>query len=271
LLFIFQMTLLLDRFYVGDVSGFLGLLKVLKTDPEFRLRFDFGQHCLELESMMMAGVVGVGVRLHQGEGGIFVPSPTVREDHVIFRVDSQSFLKAMTALNPLTYAYLSLRPDEDSAICIDIYDGVGQCMGSAVVNTLTLDDSDREFLVTNHHEPLSYAIKLKSTGRAWGTYLQAATTDTVIRYDSQMHVVHWETSNVHTRVSLHLGVSPQESPDVSVCLCPGVVSVLRTILQVVQKHPTTFSMHEDLPVCVTAVLDRQGSFLRVYAGTKDDE
>jgi hypothetical protein len=265
------MTLLCDRFYVGDMCTFLGLVKVLKADPEFRIRFDFERECVELESMMMAGVVGIGVRLIKGSGSVFVPSPTSRSDQCTLKVDSQSFLTALAKLNAVSYAYLSLRPDDDAAICIDIYDTTGQCMGTGTVTTLTMDDSGLEFLVTGPQDPsYPYEIIVTNTGAKWCTYIQAAAMETTVRYDHLKHLLIWSTSSVQSNVSLYLAVPPQNSADVQLCLFPSVVGILRTVFQVTQKHATTVSLHEDLPVRIVAELDAHGSFLRVYAGTKDD-
>ena len=265
-----HMTPLHDRFYVGDVPAFLGLVKVLKADPEFRIRFDFGNQCLDLESMMMAGVVGIGVRLYKGAGGIFVESPTSRSDQCTLKVDSQSFLKALATLNTMSYAYLSLRTEDDAAICLDIYDAEGQCLGSGTVMTLTMDELDHEFLVTKPQDPYPYEIMVTNTGATWCTYLQAAAAETTVRYDHHKQLLIWSTSSVQSKVSLYLAVPPQSSCDVQLCLFPSVVQILRTIFQVTHQRATTMSLHEELPVRIVADLDTRGSFLRVYAGTKDD-
>jgi hypothetical protein len=48
------------------------------------------------------------------------------------------------------------------------------------------------------------------------------------------------------------------------------LNILRGVLQVVTKYMTTLSISTELPVRLFARFDTVGSFIRVYAGTKDD-
>jgi len=267
-----QMVLFADRFYVGDMPAFLGLVKLLKADPDFMLRFDFPRQCLELESIMMAGIVAVGSRLFQGSGGIFVVSPQSRTDECLLRVDSQAFSKAISTLNQVSYAYLSLQPGEEATLCIDAYTEENVCIGSAVLNTLAFDDDHKNFTVINQaHDDLPYSIIAENLGGTWARFLQSASIETTLHYDPRLQQLQWVTHDQHTRMSLHLPISPQPATsEVQICLNPSVVTILRTVLQVTQKHSTTLAYSEDLPICLSASLDAQGSFIRIYAGTKDD-
>jgi hypothetical protein len=264
--------LLADRFYIGDVTTFMMLIKILKTDPEFCIAFDFGARRLDIESMLMAGVIGVGIRLVQGTNAIIVHSPMCRTDRVTFRMDSSAFHQAIVVLNHIPYAYMSISTnEEDDAICLYTYSKDHVNLGSAVVHSLNLEDHDTDFLVTNEdlREVLPYEVMIENPGTVWKSYIQASTIDTVIRYDNKTQRLTWETQNQQTKISLYLPVSTQYSSDIRVCLLPSVLNVLRTVVQVTSKHMTTLSISEDLPVRLFARFDTE-SFIRVYAGTKDD-
>jgi hypothetical protein len=267
------MALLPDRFHIGDVPSFLALVKIIKTDPEFCLCFDFGSRCVEIESMLMAGVVAVGIRLVQDTSGILAPSPITRLDRITLRVDSGAFHQAVVGLNHVPYAYMSFGlTEEDAAIGLYTYNKQHVRLGSAIVSTLNLEEHDADFLVTNEEqrEPLSYDVQVEQLGATWKAYMQSSAIDTVIRYIHEAQTIQWETKNQQTTVSLYLPVSVKNAPDVRVCILPSVLSILRSVLQVTSKQQTTLSIGEDLPVRLFAPLDTVGSFIRAYAGTKDD-
>jgi hypothetical protein len=268
------MSLVTDRFYIGDVPTFMMIVKILKTDPEFCIGFDFGSRRLEIESMLMAGVIGVGIRLVQGTNAIIAPSPMSRTDRVTFRMDSSAFHQAIVVLNHIPYAYMSMGINkEDDAICLYTYNKDHVNLGSAVVQSLTLEEHDTDFLVTNEdlREALPYEVMIENLGTVWKSYIQASTIDTVIHYDSKTQRLTWETQNQQTKISLYLPVCIQCTSDVRVCLLPSVLNVLRTVIQVTSKHSTTLSISDDLPVRLFTRFDTYGSFIRVYAGTKDND
>jgi hypothetical protein len=267
------MSLFVDRFYIGDVPKFMMLVKIIKMDPEFRICFDFTNRCLEIESMLMTGVVGIGIRLVQGTNGILVSSPIVRTDRMTLRMDSGAFHQAVLVLNHSPYAYMSISlNDDEDAICLYTYSREHVQMGSAEVHTLNLEDHDTDFLVVNDDKMavMSYEVMIEQPGEIWKSYMQASTIDTVIRYNSKTQNITWETNNHQTKIALYLPVSVVYPADVHVCLLPSVLNILRNVLQVTQKYPTTLSIGEDLPVRIFASFDTYGSFIRAYAGTKDD-
>ena len=263
-----------DRFYIGDVPSFLMLVKIIKADPEFRLALDFGNHCMEFESMFMAGVVGVGIRLVQGPNHIVAASTITRTDRITLRLDSGAFLQAIIVLNHVPYAYMSIcLNEEEDALCMDTYDKDHTKLGSAYIHTLNLEEHDTDFLVTDEEkrEALLYEVMITNLGSVWKTYMQASTIDTVIRYDSKTKNMAWETNHQQTKISLYLPVSVECMVDVRVCLLPAVSTIVRGVLQFTSKYNTTLSISDDLPVRIFAPLDTMGSFIRLYAGTKDDE
>lgn len=263
-----------DRFYVGDVPTFLTLIKILKTDPECCVCFDFGCRRLEIESMMMAGVVAVGIRAVQGTKAIIVPSPISRTDRVTVRIDSNALFHAISILNNAPYAYMSLGLHaEENSICIHVYNQLHENLGSAFVHTLNLEEHDTDFLVVQEEKRplLPYDVTVENPGKTWRSYMQASTIDTTLRFNSKAKTITWETNNPQTRICLVLPVTAQHnSPDVRICILPSVVALLRGVLQVASNRVTTLSIGEDLPVRLFASLDTCGSFIRMYAGTKDD-
>jgi hypothetical protein len=240
-------------------------------DSEFCLCFDFGNRCIEIESMLMASVVGVGVRLVQCEDGIIIPSTIVRNDRITLRLDSSAFHQAIVLVNgvPYTYMRMGLNTAED-AICLYTYNSLHVLLSEAVVQTLNLEDQDTDFIVVAQQEDLAYEVQIEHVGATWKTYLQACTGDTVIRYTNKTQTLTWEISHQQTKVSLYLPVTVVSPTDVNVCLLPAVVNVLRNVLQITTKFTTSLSIGVDLPVRLFAPLDTHGSFIRVYAGTKDD-
>jgi hypothetical protein len=263
-----------DRFYIGDVPSFLMLVKIIKADPEFRLALDFRNHCLEFESMLMAGVVGVGIRLSAGPNQIVAASHMMtRTDRITLRLDSGAFLQALITLNHVPYAYMSIcLNEEEDTLCLYTYDMDHIKLGSALLVTLNLEDHDTDFLVTNEdkREALVYDVMITSPGSVWKTYMQASAIDTVIRYDCKTRNIAWETNNQQTKIALYMPVSVECTTDVRVCLLPAVLTIVRGVLQFTAKYNTTLSLSDDLPVRVFAALDTNGSFIRIYAGTKDD-
>jgi hypothetical protein len=271
------MLLVDNRFYLGNVPGFLSLVKILNNDPEFRMAFDFGNDTLEIESMMMRGVIGLGLRLVKSVNGILVPSPTTRKDRVTLRIDSGAFQRTLMVLNSVPYAYMSLWIDQDDvSICVATYGSDQVQISSAVMSTLTLDDDDTAFMVTANAmgDSLCYAMVVSHPSAIWRRYAQASTVDTVLRYSVDQHRLTWETRHQQTTMSLYLAMDSVHGVvknDIYVCLLPAVLNVLRSVLQATDKHVTTLSISDDLPVRLFTALDTVGSFVRVYAGTKDDE
>jgi hypothetical protein len=265
-----------NRFYFGNVSGFLSLVKLLNSDPEFRIAFDFQTQAIEIESMMMAGVIGMGIRLVKSSKGILLLSPTTRTDRVTLRVDSGAFQRTIIGINSIPYAYMCLWIDpEDVSICMETYGSDHVRISYAILSTMTLDEHDTDFLVTSNtmKDSLSYEFVVTHPGSTWRRYIQSSTVDTVLRYTAASREMAWETRNQHSTMSLYLGLDPtavSTTKDVYVCLLPSVVTVIRNVLQATDKYATVVSVSDDLPIRLFAQLDSYGSFIRVYAGTKDD-
>ena len=138
-----------DRFYLDSAAVFLQLVRILKADQEFRLALDFGKSCLQLESMLLSGVVGVGVQLVQGVGGIVRPSHLTRRDRIVLRVDSGALHQTIAALNHVPYAYMSLGlTADDVGLCVSTYTADNVLVGTGTIQTLDLADQDADFLVT---------------------------------------------------------------------------------------------------------------------------
>jgi hypothetical protein len=263
-----------DYFYVGNVPMFMAIIKLIKMDPEFRIAFDFSTGAIEMESMMIGGVVGLGIRLKKCADGVFVPSPTVRVDRVVFRVDTVSFFRTVVGLNQVPYAYMSLSI-QDSDILIETYRDDHVRLGTATINTLTLEEDDVAFPVTENTigANMAYEATVVQTGTMWRQYIQASTVDTMLRYDPIRKGMTVETRNQQSTMSLYLPVPGESehgvSGDVVVCLMPSVVSILRSVLQVTDKFETRVSISDDLPIMMFATLDKSGSSIRTLAGTKE--
>jgi hypothetical protein len=270
------MNLIDNRFYLGNVPGFLSLVKIISSDPEFRMAFDFGAKSIEFESMMMAGVIGLGIRLVKSTKGIIVPSPTTRTDRVTLRVDSGAFQRTLVSINSIPYSYMCIWIDpEEVSICIETYGSDQVRISYAIMSTMTLDEHDTDFLVTTNtmKDSLQYDFMVDHPGGTWRRYLQASAVDTVLRYTASKHEMTWETRNQHSTMSLYMTLNPttiNAKEDIYVCLLPSVVTILRTVLHATDKHSTIVSISDDLPIRLFSRLDTCGSFIRVYAGTKDD-
>lgn len=266
------MSLSENCFYIGNVPLFLQIIKLIKLDSEFCLRLDFAKGRLEIESMMLSGVVGMGIRLMKG-GSIIAKTPDSRNDCSILRVNSASFYQAMVLLSHHNYAYMCIGiEDDDDTLHIRTYTSEHVCIGSAKIATLNLEEYDSEFLVVNENkrDPLEFDIDVKDKGTMWKQFLQPSTVDTKIKYSNTNRNLTWETKNQQTLVSFYLPVTTSCTRDVEVCILPSVVSILRGVLQVTDKLETMLSISEDLPVRLFANFDTIGSFIRVYAGTKED-
>ena len=273
-----HITLHPDRFYVGDIQTFLKLVKLLKCDPECLLAFDFGTRCLEFESMMMAGVVAVGVRLKQCPGGIIVRSPVQRVDRVVMRIDTAALYSAAMGVSAIPYAFMSIAVAADGAsIQMTTFDKTNRVMGDVRVCTLDKHDSDDgDFPIVNAQtggQPLVYDVSATHDGPTWRRYLHTPTVDTVIHYDGPMKRLVWGTNSGQTRLSLYMSgtsVTSTYTGDIRICVLPSVTALLRTALQTTGKSPVTLSMSDDLPIRLVSPLDSAGSLLRMYAGTKED-
>lgn len=259
-----------DRFYLGQVWTFLGVVKTLGNDPEFRIAFDFGNECVDIESMMMAGVVGVGIKFNKVPNGVFVPSPTTRTDRLTFRIDSATFLKVISTLGKLQYAYMSFHFVEDS-IVIQSYNGTHEMMGSGVVYTINMEEDDLEFVVVGGKvcESLEYPVTITALGSQWKKYLQSSPNDTTLRYNSRLGKISWETKDTLSKVSLYLPVetSVKHHEDVTVTFLPSVIQIIRGLF--IDRVFTTVSISEELPLHVFTNIDNGCGFIRVYAGTKE--
>jgi hypothetical protein len=274
------MHLIDDRYYFGNVPGFLSLVKLLNNDPEFRLALDFGAGTLEIESMMMAGVIGMGIRLIKSPLGIIAPSPTTRTDRVTLKVDSAAFHRTFLGLNNVPYAYMSLWIVDDVCIHLETFGSDHVSVATATMNTMTLDEDDTDFVVTadTMKTKLHYDFIAKFPGSVWRRYVHASTVDTKVRYSVQQRRLTWQSTQDQTTMSLYLAIHPNPlvnetdrlDSDVLICLLPTVVAVIRSVLQTTDKYMVTISISDDLPIGLFAPLDSVGSFIRVYAGTKDD-
>ena len=259
-----------DRFYLGQVSTFLNLIKTLGHDPEFRIAFDFGKECVDLESMMMAGVVGVGIKFNKVPNGVFVPSPTTRRDRLTFRIDSVTFLKVLSTLGKLPYAYMSFHVVEDS-ILVQSYNCTHQVLGSASIHTINMEENDEDFVVVGGKvcESLEYPVSITALGSQWKKYLQSSSNDTTLRYNSRLNKISWETKDVLSKVSLYLPVENQNTyhEDVTVTFLPAVIQIIRGLF--LDRQHTTISMSEELPLRSLTTMDHECGFIRVYAGSKE--
>jgi hypothetical protein len=269
-----SMSLQANRYYVGYVDSFIQIMKLVRSDPEFRIRFDFQNHSMDIECLLMSGIVGIGIHLVKGVGSILVPSPVTREDVVTIRVNSNSFLSVFVKLMSLSYAYLSIWTKENE-LCIEIYDGDHKVLGSGCVNTLTLEDGDDDFMIIEEEsrEKLEYPIQESRPGSLWKTYFHAGTDeDTIIRCDVNQSCLTWTTRTTLTKICLNMNlVTSSSTVPVLVCILPSVVQQLKQIITVTAKQETTLSLCTELPIRMFTVLDTNGSFIRVYAGTKEDE
>ena len=260
-----------DRFYLDNAAVFLQLVRILKADQEFRMALDFGKSCLQLESMLLSGVVGVGVQLVQCVGGIVRPSLLTRRDRVVLRVDSGALYQTVVALNHVPYTYLSLGlTADDVGLCVSTYAAEHVVLGTGTVQTLDLAEQDADFLVTADALQLHYPLCLEHPGHTFKKYLSTGTIDTVLHYRPLSRSMTWVTSNQQTRIELYMTVSSQCQDEVRICLLPAVTGLVQQFLQVAAQLPTQLALSNDLPVRLWIPLDRHGSFIRVYAGTKDD-
>ena len=261
-----------DHFGIGDVAGFLRIVRLLKVDSEFCLAFDFGLHHLEIQSMALGGVVGIGIHLVQSSVGILEPSPFVRSDRVVLRIDSGILYQTLLVLNKIEYERLSIGVNvDDDTIEVNIYDADCVKVGSATINTLQLNEHDTDFIIIKENQLFSYETTLCQSGKQWRTYLQPTTIDLTMIYNGTSKQLTWETRNTQSKIVLYMQTQCQASGDVRVCVLPAVIEVLRSLLQVTETHATTLSIRDDKPICMYSTLDTSGSFIRVYAGTKDDE
>ena len=265
------MSLKDDRFYLGDVPGFLAIIKLLTKDTEFCVAFDHAHNRIDLQAIMLAGAVGTGVRLCKHPGGIIVPSGCKRSDRCVLRVDSMALLRALVCLGKCQYAYMALWVN-DNDIHIDAYTSEHDAAGSAVVHTLTVEDSDGDFSIVDGSMPaLAYPVTVTQCANEWKRYM-GAKGEMGILFDHRHGRLCWTTRETLSRVVVHMPIREPSGhdQDIQLCLLPAVLEILRNVLQVAGGNPLAVSLSDDLPLKMRAQLDDSGSFMLVYAGTKDE-
>lgn len=263
-----------DRFYIGKVPIFLGVVKLMTQDKEFRIAFDFANKVLEMESMMMGGVVAAGVQLPQAPGGVLVPSPVTRSDRVTLRVDGGSLVRAMVALGRCKYAYISITVAEESEIHLEAFGSTHETLGSAKIDSLTLEEHDTEFPVAQNTlgASLEYPVEVTYSASVWKNYFPAGKQGLTVRYAHARQHLAVETRDTLTRVSLLLKLPKKvhHAEDVSATLVPAVVAIVRNVL-IVPDAPLTLLLHPQLPIQLHLDLGVGEGCVRMYAGTKEED
>jgi hypothetical protein len=236
--------------------------------------FDHVQNRIDMQSMMLAGVVGTGIRLEKGPSSILAPSTMSDSSIYTLKVDSVSFLHVFVRLVKSGYTFISMHVTDGTSICMEAFNAEHTIIGSGIVNTLAVDNDECTFMITNADKMMimDYAVSITRKWEQWKPYFQASSTeDTFIGYDGTGKVT-WTTKSDMSTISLYTHLSQVERPVsemINICIVPSVVHLIRIIFQLSDKKNTRLSLSDDLPVRIFSPFDDNGSFIRMFAGTKD--
>ena len=268
---------MVDRFRIADVSAFMSLIKILRNDNEFHIRFDHTNGHIDIESMMMAGIVAVGIHIIPSDSGMFTCHNMTRNTIDTFRVDSAGFLRVFVRLFKLKHEYFQLYVVDDTSICIEcIHDNM--VVGSGTINTLDVDGDDSElFRITQDEMDMSFSLCMTRKWSEWKPFFQATMSeDTTISYTAGMDKLVWTTADITSKIMMNSRVDGKEQnscSSVDVCILPSIVRLVRNIMQFSDKSDTTVSLDTELPLSIYSRMDTMtnGGFIRILAGTKEIE
>ena len=264
----------MNRFIISNIGGFLSLLKILRNENEFTIRFNHGNGHIDIESMMLASVVAVGLHFVPGENNMFTFSNSSMTDYKIntLRIDSATFLRVFVRLYKIKHTRIQLHVLEETSLCIECFDG-DMKVGSGTVNSIDIDSTDSEyFQILQPDMCMSYTIIISRKWTELSPLFQASSTEeTTVSYKGSSDKLSWTSKDDSSVVTLYTDLSEKERSveSVEICLLPSVVKLVRTILQFVEKRSITLSLSTELPLFSEASMDDSGSFIRLFAGTKE--
>lgn len=263
---------MMNRFRISNINAFLSILKILRNENEFTIRFDHGNGHVDIESMMLASVVAVGIHFVPGDNSMFTCSMMTTETKNTLRIDSATFLRVFVRLYKIKHTLIQLYVSDDTSLCIECFDG-DRKVGSGIVNTIDIDMNDSElFQIIQPDMDMSYSVKMSKKWTELSPFFQASSTEeTTISYTANSDRLVWKSKDDSSQVVLYTDLTESEraQENVQICVLPSVVKLVRTVLQFVEKLPITLSLSTELPLYAHAVIDSDGSFIRVFAGTKE--
>jgi hypothetical protein len=263
-----------NQFCIGDINAFLAILKILRHDNEFTIRFDHTNGHVDIESMMLASVVAVGIHLVPGISNVFTESIMTKQSVDVFKIDSAAFLRVFIRLYKIKHTDIRIYVVDDVSICIEsFYDTLK--VGSGVISTVDMNTEEAGlFQITKSDEEIgmSYLFSIIRTWKDLSPFFQASTSEeTKIAYVANSDQLTWTSSSDDNSINLysHLNNIERTNENMRVCLLPSVVQLIRTVFQFTEKRETRLSLDSELPVCMFTKLSDDGSFIRLFAGTKE--
>jgi hypothetical protein len=254
-------------FFIGDTAKFLNVLNLFKGDAEFRLRLNYDDGSIDLEAILMSGIIAIAAHIVPEEAdGILVYSPLLRSRPIplVVCLETQTITKTLTLLCKRPSAYMSIHGDTEK-IVIRAYDHDDSCTAESTINTIVRnDEEDVEFKIFSTE--LEHAVTHTMVGNRWKDFLPDGEVN--IRHESIAKRFVFRLVDVLCTTELYL---PSTLPlgDVNVTMLPEVVKLFKQVVTVCPREEVTVCLDSNLPVFINVPLGSGG--LRVYLGTKEDD
>jgi hypothetical protein len=257
-----------STFFIGDAPKFLNILSLFKGDAEFRMRLNYHDGSMDLEAVLLSGVVAIGVRLiPEGPEGVLVRSKALRARPTPLAVslETQTVTKTLALLCKRPSAYMSISGDVES-IVIRAYDADETCSAQSTICTVVRnDEEDVEFKIFDTE--LSYQVTHTMAGTRWKDYLPEG--EVCIRHEALSSRFVFRLVDVLSTTEMYLpSILPHT--DVQITMLPEVAKLLRQSVAVCPREQVTIGMDTDLPVFLHVPIGTGGA-LRMFLGTKEED
>jgi hypothetical protein len=256
-----------STFYIGDAPKFLSILNLFKGDAEFRLRFNYDDGTMDLEAILLSGIVGIGIKLvPEGPEGILVQSSLLRSRPVplIVSLETQTITKTLALMCKRPSAYMSIYGDTEN-VTISAYEHDDTCIAQSIIHTIARNEEEEvEFKI--FATEMVYPVTHTMVGLRWKEYLPDG--EVCIRHEGVARRFVFRVTDVLSTVELYLP-SSLPLPDVQITMLPEVSRLFKQTVSINVKENVTVCLDTDLPVFIQVPLGAAGA-LRMYLGTKED-
>lgn len=260
-----------STFFIGDAPKFLAVLNLFKGDAEFRIRFNYDDGSIDLEAILLSGVVGIGVRLvPEGPCGILVKSCALepRSVPLVVSLETHTVTKTLTLLCKRPSAYMSIHGETEN-ITIRAFEQDDICIAQSIIHTVVRNEEEEvEFKIFS--TVMEYPVTHTMLGQRWREYLPDG--EVCIRYESVARRFVFRLIDVLSTIELYLpATTPQvTTTDAQVTMLPEVSKLLKQVVSVCPREEVTVCLDTELPVFIHVPLGTAGA-IRMYLGTKEDE
>jgi hypothetical protein len=257
-----------STFYIGDASKFLNILNLFKGDAEFRMRLNYHDGSMDLEAVLLSGVVAIGVRLlPEGPEGVLVRSSALRSrpTPLVVCLETQTVTKTLALLCKRPSAYMSISGNVESVV-IRAYDADESCSAQSTICTVVRNEEEEvDFKIFDTE--LSYQVTHSMSGTRWKDYLPEG--EVCIRHEALSSRFVFRLVDVLSTIELYL---PSTLPhtDVQITMLPEVAKLLRQTVSIFLRENVTIGMDTELPVFLHVPIGTGGA-LRMFLGTKEED